>query len=116
MNEKRTVKSSPLTPAPMRVMRRWLIRERALRGGAALELDIVDRQITREEKAVASAVDEAARIEDGLQRVRTAFRAALCDRKTPGVIDCREARAIGRAIVGTRVAAHRHTTHLEDLS
>jgi len=102
-------------PSPMRMLRAWLFRERAVRGPAALELDVVDRQITREELALALAVDESAAMESRLQKVRTQVRCALTDGATPGVIDTAEARHICRHLIGTAVAAHKHTQHLQAL-
>jgi hypothetical protein len=105
-----------IQPSPMRMMRAWLFRERAVRGPNAIELDVVDRQITREERAVGTAAGEAATIERRLHRARQAMRAAITDKKTPGVIDADETRVIARALVGTSVAAHHHTERLEALT
>lgn len=102
-------------PSPMRMLRAWLFRERAVRGPAAIELDVVDRQITREEASIAQAVGESSAVENRLQKVRNEVRTALTDGVTPGVIDTAEARAICRHLIGTAVAAHKHTKHLEEL-
>lgn len=109
--------SDPTTPqpAPMRVVRAWLFRERALRGPGAIELDVLDRQVTREQQQVGLAAGESARIERRLQRVRERVRAALVDRRTPGLIDATETRGIARELVGTSVAAHHHTRRLDGL-
>lgn len=102
-------------PSPMRILRAWLFRERAVRGPAALELDIVDRQVAREEVAGRAAAGEAATIARRLERVRAALRAAITDNRTPGIVDRDETRAIARQLNGTSVAAHRHTERLEAL-
>lgn len=102
--------------SPMRMLRAWLFRERAVRGPGAIELDVVDRQVTREEQAVSAAAGEAASLEKRLQRACARFRAALTDKKTPGVVDADESRGIARELVGAKVDAHHHTERLEALT
>ena len=99
----------------MRMLRAWLFRERAVRGVGAIELDVVERQIDREQAAVGNAAGEATDIEQRLQRVRREFSAAMTDRRSPGIIDASESRKIARALIGTAVTALHHTTHLEAL-
>lgn len=103
-------------PSPMRMLRAWLFRERAVRGPCAIELDVVDRQITREQAAVTAASGAAAGIESRLHRLRQSFRAALIDPKTPGIIDAEETRMLARELIGTSVAAQRHVEKLEALT
>jgi hypothetical protein len=103
-------------PGPMRIVRAWLFRERAIRGPSAIELDVVDRQVTREEDAVSAATEDAAQLERRLQRVRDKVRGAMIDPVTPGVIDAAETRAIARELIGTSVAAHHHTEQLKELA
>lgn len=43
----------------MRMLRAWLFRERAVRGPAAIELEIVDMQIQRELAALTAVVGGA---------------------------------------------------------
>lgn len=100
----------------MRVIRQWLFRERDVRGPSAIELDVVERQVTREEAGVCSATGEAATIEQRLQCVRNSVREALTDVATPGVIDATESRQIARQLVGVSVQAHHHTQTLEALT
>lgn len=100
----------------MRILRAWLFRERALRGPAAIELDVVDRQVTREEAAVHAATGEAVTIEQRLTRVRRAVHAALTDDKTPCIIDADESRKIARELIGVTVQAHHHKQSLEAMS
>jgi len=100
------------TPSPMRILRAWLFRERSVRGVGAIELDVVDQQITREETALRTVGVEAVAIESSLDRARRQVRAALTDERTPGQIDATEARAIAR----TSVKAHHHTLNLEKLT
>lgn len=100
----------------MRMLRAWLFRERAVRGVSAIELDIVDNQITREQQSVSAAAGEAATIEQRLLRVRETLRAAITDKATPGVVDAAESRALARALIGTSVAAHHHAERLEALT
>lgn len=104
------------TPSPMRILRAWLFRERSVRGVGAIELDVVDQQITREETALRTAGAEAVAIKSSLDRARRQVRAALTDERTPGQIDATEARAIARILIGTSVKAHHHTAHLEKLT
>lgn len=98
------------------MLRAWLFRERAVRGPGAIELDVVDRQVTRELTALTAEAAAAAVIEHNLDRFREKFRGALTDQKSPGVIDAAESRALARALNGTAVAAHRHTGRLEKLT
>lgn len=104
------------TISPMRILRAWLFRERAVRGPCAIELDVVDRQVTREEQSVQTAAGEAATIEQRLEHARKTLRAAMTDLETPGVIDADETRALARELIGTSVAAHHHTERLEALT
>ncbi len=103
-------------PSPMRILRAWLFRERAVRGPCAIELDVVERQVAAEEQQVRCAVGEAGRIEAGLQRARDRLRAALTDRHSPGVIDAAESRALAGDLVRATVASHHHTKRLEQLT
>jgi len=64
------------TPSPMRILRAWLFRERSVRGVGAIELDVVDQQITREETALRTAGAEAVAIESSLDRAARVNRAA----------------------------------------
>lgn len=106
-----------LTPiSPLRVMRAWLFRERAVRGPAAIELDVLQRQVDREHAAVSAEAGAAAGIEQRLDRVRQKLHAALTDDHTPGVVDEAESRVLARALIGTSVAAHHHTARLEALT
>jgi hypothetical protein len=105
-----------IKPSPMRILRAWLFRERAVRGPGAIELGVVERQVDREVAAIGSAVSAAAGIERRLDRVRGQLRAALTDRKTPGIVDADESRGIARALNGTSVVAHNHTAELEALT
>ena len=104
------------TPSPMRILRAWLFRERSVRGPGAIELDVVDQQLTREETALRTAGTEAVAIETSLDRARRQVRAALTDPRTPGRIDATEARAIARTLIRTSVKAHHHTLNLEKLT
>lgn len=105
-----------IQPSPMRIVRAWLFRERAVRGPAAIELDVVERQVDRETAAVCTARDDAAGIERLLQNVRNAVQAAITDRETPGVIDSAETRKIARQLIGTTIAAHHHKQQLDSLT
>ena len=98
-------------PSPMRILRAWLFRERAVRGPAAIELDVVERQVDRESAAVSAAAGAAAGIERRIDGAKTSLRAALAD----GVVDASEARALARSLVRTSLAAHEHTCRLEAL-
>lgn len=98
------------------MLRAWLFRERAVRGPSAIELDVVERQIVREQAAVSAEAGAAAGIEHRLQRVRDRLRAAMTDKKTPGVIDADETRGLARELVGASVDAHHHTAKLEALT
>lgn len=101
-------------PAPIRILRQLLFRLRG--GGNCIEYDVIERQLGREELAVKHAAEESRAIEKRLLRVRASVRTALTDEKTPGVIDQEESLAIARQLVGTSVAAHRHTQSLEALT
>lgn len=98
------------------MLRAWLFRERAVRGAGSIELDVVDRQVTREQAAVSAAVGDAAGLEQRIERAKAQLRAALTDAKTPGVVDAEETRALARTLVGTSVAAHHHAERLEALT
>lgn len=63
------------TPSPMRILRAWLFRERSVRGVGAIELDVVDQQLSREETALHTAGAEAVAIESSLNRARHQVRA-----------------------------------------
>ena len=112
MSDKPTVQK----PSPMRMLRAWLFRERAVRGPCAIELDVVERQVAAEEQQLRGALGEAGRIETILQRARTRLRAALIDRRSPGVIDAIESRALAGDLVRATVASHHHTKRLESLT
>lgn len=98
-------------PSPMRLLRAWLFRERAIRGPAAIELDVAERQINREEAAVVEEAAAASLIEIRIDTARRTVREALAD----GVIDAREATAITRQLLDTATVAHTHTQHLDAL-
>jgi hypothetical protein len=100
----------------MRMTRSWLFRERAIRGPSAIELDVLERQVAREERGLRTAVDESRQIEQTLQRARHKTAAALSDDNSPGVIDDREADDIARELLDGSVLAHRHTQTLEALT
>lgn len=108
-----TLKLFSHLPSPLRMMCAWVFRERAVRGPAAIELDVLDRQITREAAAVSAEAGAAAGIEHGLDRIGADLHAALTDAETPGVITTAEARTLSRHLNGTKIAAHTHTAHLE---
>lgn len=99
----------------MRILRAWIFRERAVRGPAALELDVAERQIVREQAEVQFAVTEAGRIEHRLTAARSALREALTDATSPGVIDAAETRRLARVLVGAKINAAAHARHLEGL-
>lgn len=101
------------TPSPMRMLRAWLFRERAIRGPSAIELDVVDRQVTREEKSVQAAAAEAEDIESKLQHVRAELAA---DMASAGAVDSREARRLAADLIGVSVTAHNHTQSLDALT
>lgn len=100
-------------PSPCRILRAWLFRERAVRGPAAIELDVVDRQLTRETAAVTAAAGAAAGIEQKLERARRELAADLAN---DGIVDANEAKRLARLLNGTNLAAHRHTQTLEALT
>jgi hypothetical protein len=112
----KTPNTKPGRPSPMRVLRSWLFRERAVRGACAIELDVVDNQITREESAVGQAVSQAARLERRLEAVRAAMQAALTDAVSPGVVDRGEAHRIAQHLLTASIDARRHTQQLEGLT
>ena len=95
----------------MRMLRAWLFRERAMRGSGAIELDVAERQVAREEAAVTAAAGEAGQIERSLDGAKKALAEALAD----GVVDQAEASRLARRLVGTSLAAHHHHVHLEAL-
>jgi len=103
-------------PSPVRILRAWLFRERAVRGPGAIELDVVERQVDREALAIGNALTAATGIARRIDRVRGKVRAALTDLKTPGIIDADETRGIARELNGTAVATHHHTAQLESLT
>lgn len=105
------MRATIIIPSPMRMLRAWLFRERAVRGPGAIELDVVERQISREEQAVGAAAGEAAGIEHNLDTAKQNLRSALAD----GVITIDEARTLARSLVRTSVRAHQHTQKLEAL-
>lgn len=105
-------KTRATTPSPVRVMRAWLFRERAVRGPAAIELDVFERQVDRESAAVSAAAGDAAVIERRLQGIREELASDLAD----GVVDADEARRLARKLNGTAVHAHHHTEKLEALT
>lgn len=96
----------------MRILRQWLFGERAIRGGGAIELDIVERQIDRETAAVSAEAGAAAGLERRLQGVRDELARDLAD----GVVDLNEARRLARKLNGTAMEAHLHTQKLEALT
>ena len=100
-------------PSPMRMLRAWLFRERALRPGPAIELDVMERQVEREERAVSAAVDEAGKLERKLDSVR---RELACDLANDGVVDAVEANRLARALINAAVTAHHHKGSLEALT
>ena len=87
-----------------------------MRGPAAIELDVLDRQLTREHVAVNAEAGAAAGIERGLNHLDTELHAALTDAATPGVITTAEARTLSRRLNRTKIAAHHHTAALESLT
>jgi hypothetical protein len=99
----------------MRVLRQLLFRLRAFSGPGAIELDVMDRQISREEDSVQRCTEEAGDIERSLERSRRLLRSALTDPRSPGIVDAREARALARSLMGTSVTAATHRQHLEGL-
>ena len=102
-------------PSPMRILRAWLFRERSVRGPGAIELDVVERQVAREEQAIEAEATVAFGIEVRLDHIRQALHGALHDAATPGIVDTVEARALVRDLVGTSGVAHTRTQALEAL-
>lgn len=112
--------NQPITPAPaarraspMRVIRRWLFGERALRGPAAIELDVLDRQVTREENALRHATAEAETLTGQLAGTRTELASALAN---DGIVDAQEAASLARHLMDTSIAANAHRQTLEALT
>lgn len=105
------MRATPNAIAPLRLLRAWLFRERAVRGPAAIELDVVEHQLDREQAAVAHCAAEAGQIERKVDGAKRALGEALAD----GVIDAAEARRLARQLVGTSVAASHHHRRLEGL-
>lgn len=97
----------------MRVIRRWLFGERALRGPAAIELDVIDRQVTREETIVRTATAEAETITGQLTDSRTALAAALAN---DGIVDAQEAAGLAGRLMDTSITANAHRQTLEALT
>ena len=98
--------------SPMRALRQWLFGERALRGPAAIELEVVDRQITREENGVQAATAEALALRDELTAARAERAADLKD----GVMDGKEALHLARTLMRCSIDANRHEKTLEALT
>lgn len=105
-----------LKVSPMRLVRAWLFRERAVRGPSAFELDVLEQQVDREQQAVALAAGGAAGVSEQLTAVEANLRIALTDAATPGVIDARETRLLARLITRTKTAATTVTSQLKDLA
>lgn len=101
--------------SPMRMLRAWLTRERAVPGAATLALDVAERQVAREERLVGHAADEAAVLDQRLAKVETVVRDSLADASTPGVIDEGEVRQLRLALFGVRFSTHEHVKSLEDM-
>ncbi|MBC7367548.1 MAG: hypothetical protein H7343_12205 [Undibacterium sp.] len=105
----------PRRPAALRVIRQWIFGERALRGPAAIELDVLDQQVTRAVADVQQCAAESETIEHHLDHARAAVHAALTDAETPGVITAAESRHVFRELIDTTILAHAHTAQLQAL-
>ena len=97
----------------MRVAWQWIFRERAVRGPAALELDVLEITLTREVAGVKQATGEAVDIADRLDAARAELAADLAN---DGIVDATEARRLARKLIGATIPAHNHIKTLEGLT
>jgi hypothetical protein len=100
----------------MRMLRVWLLGERAVRGAADIALDVAQRQVEREQRIVTRVTAEAVEIEARVDQACAAVRTALTDSRTPGFIDAQEAKVVTRAVIGVGLAAHDHNKTLSHLT
>lgn len=103
-------------PAPLRVLFQLMFRERALRGPAAIELDVFALQLGREQALLRARTAESRAIEAHLESIRTGLAAALTDAKTPGVITAAEAREVCGELIDTTLETHAHTEALNRMA
>jgi hypothetical protein len=98
------------------VLSQLIFRERAVRGPAAIELDVFALQIGREQSLLRTRTAESAAIEAHLEHIRQGLAAALTDAKTPGVITAAEAREVCGELIDTTLETHAHTAALNGMA
>jgi hypothetical protein len=103
-------------PSPLRVMRRWIFGERKLRAAPAIDLDVLERQVDREEKEITTACAASCEIATDLDGVNREVEAALNDAESPGVITREESCAITRHLLEAATKAHNHNESLRALT
>jgi len=104
---------NPKRPAPLRCLRQWLFCERPLRAAPALELDVLELQLNREQSLLIIRARESEVIEGQLDHLRAGIAGALTDAETPGIITALEARALAGGLITATLATHKHTQALE---
>lgn len=102
-------------PAALRVILQWIFGERALRGPAAIELDVLEQQANRAVRDVEQRAVESTAIEAQLEHARQHVHAALTDAVSPGVITAEESRALCGELIDLSLGAHTHTQNLKDM-
>jgi hypothetical protein len=103
-------------PAPLRVLFQLIFRERAVRGPAAIELDVFSMQLGREQSMLRTRAEESTVIENHLEHMRNGIAAALNDAATPGVITLDESRTLCGELIDTSLKAHAHTEQLKGMA
>lgn len=101
-----------MLPSALRVLRTLGQRLRAMHGPAAIEVDVLDRQLDRAHVGVTAAADEAVVLEADFATTRADLRAALAD----GVITDAEARRLHRDLAAGTRHASAHTSTLKALT
>lgn len=107
---------NPHRPSPLRVLSQLIFRERAVRGPAAIELDVFALQVAREQSLLRTRRAESAAIEAHLEHIRNGLAAALTDAVTPGVITAAEAREVCGELIDTTLETRAHTAALNRMA
>lgn len=84
--------------------------------GGHLEVEVLRQHTAELHDEVEACATEAAQVEQAEQGLGEYLRAALTDKRSPGVIDAAESRGLRRRLANLHAQAHHHTTHLRQLA
>lgn len=113
---KTTTASSAPRPSPLKVILHLIFRERARRGPAAIELDVIAGQCERERTLLTDRSRESDEIEAALEQARVDLAAALTDAHTPGILTAAESRTVCAALTTVALTTHDHTAALKSMA